>query len=219
MTRILSKNSKKTASRGIVTLLTVMFLIFNGVVLKAQNIDYHLGVRGGVGMSTLSGYENNGLKIGLTGGIYGKMRLSEHNSIIIDINYSEGGQLSEKWYEASRTEKIKIYSKYSLHYLNTPILYQYYFTDILGLEAGANFCYCIAGNLKTKVGNENWEHQELKYNAFDCGLIFGVYTDNLIPHEDVFVNLRAYFGFLDVVKDVGANKNVSVQITVGYMFL
>lgn len=215
MTRILSDSIKQLASKGIVALLAAMFFVFNGGIIKAQDNDYQLGVRGGVGMSTLNGFQNNGLKIGLTVGGFGKYFLNENMSIIADIDYSMGGQQSERWITNSRDE-LKEYRKYRLHYINLPVLYQYYFTDILGLEAGFNMRYCIAGNLKTKIGNESWKSAKLKYNNFDCGLIFGVYTDNLIPNEDFFVSLRAYFGFLDVVKEVGSNKNVSIQVTVGY---
>ena len=215
MTRILSKNKKRLASKGIVALLAAMFFVFNGGLLKAQDNDYQLGVRGGVGMSTLSGFQNNGLKLGLTVGGFGKYIIDENMSIIADIDYSMGGQQSERWITNTRDE-LKEYRKYRLHYINLPVLYQYYFTDILGLEAGFNMRYCIAGSLKTKVGNDSWKSADLDYNNFDCGLIFGVYTDKLIPNEDFFVSLRAYFGFLDVVKNVGSNKNVSIQVTVGY---
>ena len=215
MTRILSKNKKRQTSKGIATLVAIVFFVFNGGILKAQDNDYQLGVRGGVGMSTISGFQNNGLKLGLTVGGFGKYFIDENMSIIADINYSMGGQQSERWITDSRDE-IKEYRKYRLHYINFPVLYQYYFTDILGLEAGFNMRYCLAGSLKTKIGNDSWKSADLDYNNFDCGLIFGVYTDNLIPNEDFFVSLRAYFGFLDVVRNVGSNKNVSVQVTVGY---
>ena len=56
----------------------------------------------------------------------------------------------------------------------------------------------------------------MDYNAFDIGMIIGLYTDNLIPQDNFFVSLRAYFGFLDVVKEAGSNKNISIQISVGY---
>lgn len=193
----------------------LFFLLSSSSSLKAQHHDYQLGVRGGVGMSTLTGFQNNGLKLGLTAGLYGKYFLTENTSIIADLDYSMGGQQSEHWI-STIDDEIKEYRKYSLHYLNLPILYQYYFTDILGLEAGCNFRYCLGGNMKTKVGNDSWKKASLEHNDFDFGLIFGVYTDNLIPHEGFFVSLRAYFGFIDVVKDVGSNKNVSIQVSVGY---
>ena len=137
MTRILSKNKQRLASKGIVALLAAMFFVFNGGLLKAQDNDYQLGVRGGVGMSTLSGFQNNGLKLGLTVGGFGKYIIDENMSIIADIDYSMGGQQSERWITDNRDE-LKEYCKYRLHYINLPVLYQYYFTDILGLEAGFN---------------------------------------------------------------------------------
>jgi hypothetical protein len=215
MARILSGNNKKLVPKGLTVLLVTVFFIFNTGILKAQDNNYQLGVRGGVGMSTLNGYQNNGLKVGLTVGGFGKYFLNENMSIIADIDYSMGGQQSERWITNNRDE-LKEYRKYRLHYINIPVLYQYYFTDILGLEAGFNMRYCIAGNLKTKIGNDSWKSAKLDHNNFDCGLIFGVYTDNLIPNEDFFVSLRAYFGFIDVVKEVGSNKNISIQVTVGY---
>ena len=215
MTRILSGNSKKLISKGIVALLAVVLLVVSKGSLKAQDADYEFGARGGVGMSTINGFQNNGLKLGLTVGGFGKIYLDNNMSIIADIDYSMGGQQSERWITGERDE-VKEYRKYRLHYINMPVLYQYYFTDILGLEAGFNMRYCVAGNLKTKIGNDSWKSAELDYNNFDFGIIFGVYTDKLIPSEDFFVSLRAYFGFLDVVKEVGSNKNMSVQVTVGY---
>ena len=198
----------------------MFFSLDNGGSLIAQDADYHFGIRGGVGMSTLTGFENNGLKLGITAGGYAKYMIDEYSSINAELSYSTGGQQSEKWLE-NGSEQLKVYSKYNLHYLNLPILYQYYFTDILGVEGGVNFRYCLTGSLKTKVGNERWQSVDFDqnyYNSFDLGLIFGVYTENLIPHDNFFVSLRSYFGFLDVVKDVGANKNISIQISVGYMF-
>lgn len=218
MKKIFTENTKKTlSSKGLAALMALLFVFGNNVFLKAQSVDYQFGVRGGIGITTLNGYENNGLKLGLAAGVCGKYYFSKNISIIADIDYSTGGQQSEKWLSTNDIEKVKMYSKYNIHYINIPILYQYYFTDILGLEAGLNFRYRLAGNLKTKIGNDSWKNTDVSYNDFDCGLIFGVYTDNLIPHEDFFVSLRAYFGFLDVVQDVGSNKNVSVQVSVGYM--
>ena len=221
MKKNLSITRKSLTIKSLIALLAVMFFsLDNGGSLIAQDADYHFGIRGGVGMSTLTGFENNGLKLGITAGGYAKYMIDEYSSINAELSYSTGGQQSEKWLE-NGSEQLKVYSKYNLHYLNLPILYQYYFTDILGVEGGVNFRYCLTGSLKTKVGNESWQSVDFDqnyYNSFDLGLIFGVYTENLIPHDNFFVSLRSYFGFLDVVKDMGANKNISIQISVGYMF-
>lgn len=218
MARILYDNMKRLVPKGFATLMAMLFfMIVNGSVLNAQDAEYQLGARAGVGMSTLNGFEHNGLKLGLTVGAFGKYFLTENTSLIADFDYSMDGQQSERWVTELRDDKIKEYRKYRLHYFNIPILYQYYFPDILGLEGGLNFRYCFAGDLKTKVGNDkSWHTYSLNYNGFDMGLIVGVYTENLIPDDNVFISLRAYFGFCDVVKEVGPNKNVSIQVTVGY---
>lgn len=221
MVKNLSFNNKSLTIKSFMALIAVMvFSFINRSTLIAQDIDYHFGVRAGVGMSTLTGFQNNGLKLGLTAGGFAKFIFDENNSIDAELSYSTGGQQSQQWVDNNEAQ-VKVYSKYNLHYLNLPILYQYYFTDILGLEGGLNFRYCMSGSLKAKVGNESWHSVDFStdsYNRFDMGLIMGVYTENFIPSDHFVVSLRAYFGFIDVVKNVGNNKNVSVQVSIGYMF-
>lgn len=220
MKRIISETGNGKSPKSLIALLAVFFFLLAGVgSLKAQKSELQFGFRGGVGMSTLTGFENNGLKVGFTGGFCGQYNIAENQDILTEIYYSTGGQLSEKWHEG-RDEQIKVYSKYNLHYFNIPIIYQYYFTDILGIEAGPNFRYCVSGTLKTKIGNESWHSESFSrdnYNSFDFGFIIGVFTSNLRQYDDVFVSLRAYIGFLDVIKDVGSNRNISVQVSIGYM--
>lgn len=221
MSKTLSVKGKSLTIKSVIALMAVMIFSFINVsTLKAQEFGYHFGLRGGVGMSTLTGFQNNGLKLGLTAGGYTKFIFDENNSIDVELSYSTGGQQSQKWLDNNEAQ-VKVYNKYSLHYLDLPILYQYYFTDILGVEGGLNFRYCMAGSMKSKIGNESWHSATFDkdgYNSFDMGLIMGVYTENFIPSDHFFVSLRAYFGFIDVVKNVGSNKNVSVQVSVGYMF-
>lgn len=221
MRKTLSAKSKSLTIKSVIALMAVMFFSFINVsTLKAQEFGYHFGLRGGVGMSTLTGFQNNGLRLGLTAGGYTKFIFDENNSIDVELSYSTGGQQSQKWVDNNEAQ-VKVYNRYSLHYLNLPILYQYYFTDILGIEGGLNFRYCMTGSLKSKVGNDSWHSVDFgkdNYNSFDMGLIMGVYTENFIPSDHFFVSLRAYFGFIDVVKNVGSNKNINVQVSVGYMF-
>ena len=217
--RTLYSVMKKASLKWSAALLMIL-LFLTAQSVKAQEFgNYHFGIRGGVGMATLNGYQNNGLRLGLAAGVCGVLDIRNNQSVIAELNYSKGGQQTERWI-TNESEEIKEYSRFSLHYLNIPVLYQYYFTDILGLEGGMNFRYCMSGVLNTKIGNESW-HDEVfskdDYNTFDFGIIIGVYTQNLIPQENFSVSLRAYFGFLDVVKNVSSNKNMSVQVSVAYM--
>ncbi len=213
----LSSKSFLSPANALALVVLLLFVFFHSS-LQAQSDNYHIGVRGGIGMSTLNGYKNNGLKLGVTAGLYGQYQIKERHHVSVELFYSTGGQQAEKW-KVSGEEQIKEYSKYTLHYINIPLLYQYYFPEILGLEAGLNFRYCLSGSLKTKIGNGSWQSENFSssYNSFDMGLMLGIYTENLIPHDNFFVSLRAYFGFIDVVKEVGSNKNLSVTVSVGYM--
>ena len=220
MGRILAATRKSLVTKSLTALLVILFFsLANGGKLKAQDVGFHVGFRGGVGMTTLTGFENNGLKLGFTGGFCAQYNIMENQDLLTDFFYSSGGQLSQQWTD-SDSGQLKIYSKYNLHYFNIPIIYQYYFTDILGIEAGPNFSYCFSGSLKTKIGNNGWHKTDFRkgdYNSFDFGLIIGVFTSQLIPNEDVFVSLRAYFGFCDVIKNVGSSKTIGVQVSIGYM--
>ena len=210
---------KKSSSKCLTALLMMFFLSLSGSLHAQINENLHAGFRGGLGMSTISGFENNGLKLGFTGGVCAQYNIMENQDILTEIYYSTGGQLSQQWTD-NNSEQLKIYSKYNLHYINIPFIYQYYFTDILGVEAGTNFSFCFSGSMKTKIGNNGWQKTDFgksDYNSFDFGLIIGVFTSNLLQYEDIFVSLRAYFGFVDVIKNVGSNKNISVQVSIGYM--
>lgn len=217
--KILYSVTNRITTKFSAALLMLLLLMTAGNLQAQDYSNYHFGFRGGVGMATLNGYQNNGLRLGLAAGVCGIYDIAKNKSIIAEFNYSMGGQQTEKWITETHDE-MKEYSRFGFHYLNIPILYQYYFPDILGLEGGMNFRYCMNGTLKTKIGNDSWHSANFTnsdYNTFDFGLIFGVYTQNLIPHENFFVSLRAYFGFLDVVKNVGSNKNMSIHVCVGYM--
>ena len=219
--KLLYSVTNRMTTRISAALLMVLLFVTAGNLQAQDYSNFHFGFRGGVGMATLNGYQNNGLRLGLAAGVCGIYDIKKNTSIIAELSYSMGGQQTERWITETHDE-MKEYSRFGFHYLNIPVLYQYYFTDILGLEGGLNFRYCMSGAIKTKIGNDSWHNVDFKksdYNAFDFGLIFGVYTQNLIPHENFFVSLRAYFGFIDVVKNVGSNKNFSVQVSIGYMLL
>ena len=106
MKRIFSDNRIRHTSKSFAALVAVLFFLLSGnSSLKAQDSEYQLGVRAGFGMATLSGYQNNGLKLGVVAGFYGKYYFSENTSIIADLNYSMGGQQSVALYSFSRHYK------------------------------------------------------------------------------------------------------------------
>ncbi|MGN0032511.1 MAG: porin family protein [Candidatus Limimorpha sp.] len=198
-----------------------MFLLFPfSNKVNAQDSRFHYGVCGGIGMSTINGIEESGLKLGLTGGVCGKYIINEHSRISADLAFSSYGQQSQIWIESEMSNKMKVYKKHTFNYITIPILYQYYFTDILGLETGSSLNFCTNALIFSKIGNSNWETTRLTkndYNFFDYCLVFGVYTTDLVPQSDLFVKLRVYIGMNNVLKNTTPNKNFSIQISTGYL--
>lgn len=211
----------RISSRGIVALLAIMFILipFSNKI-NAQESRFHYGVCGGIGMSTINGVEENGLKLGLTGGVCGKYIVNSNSRIAVDITLTNYGQQSQIWVEGEMSNKMKVYKKHSFRYLSIPIMYQYYFTDILGLEVGTSINLCTKGRIYTKIGNDSWEMTKLTnndFNIFDSCLVFGVYTTDLVPQTDLFIKLRVYIGMNNVMKNTNPNKNFSIQISTGYL--
>lgn len=199
----------------------LLFLIFSMLNrTEAQNLDrLHLGMRLAINMSTLTEIEDSGLEFGFTAGAGIKYEISENRSALAEVLYSTGGKSSSSTVVNSR-DNIKIYDKIHLHYLKIPVVYQYYFTDILGLEIGPQFGFCLGGKKKTRTGNEDWSATKLtsdEFHVFDFGILTGIYTNKLTSENDLIVSLRAYFGLTNVMKDEGGNKNVCIQIGIAYI--
>lgn len=201
--------------------VTLLFLIFSMLNrTEAQNIDnLHFGMRLTLNMSTITEIEDSGLELGFTAGAGIKYEISENSSALAEILYSTGGKSSSSTVINSK-DNIKIYDKIHLHYLRIPVVYQYYFTDILGLEIGPQFGFCLSGKKKTKTGNEDWSATKLTsddYHVFEFGILTGIYTSKLTSENDLIVSLRAYFGLTNVLKNEGGNKNVCIQLGFAYI--
>jgi len=176
-------------------------------------------MRMGVNMSSLTNIDDAGLELGFTAGAGVKYKFPENSSVLSDILYSTGGKSSSSMIDTVSVS-IKIYDKIHLHYLAIPIVYQYYFTDVLGLEIGPQFGFCLAGKRKMKTGNEEWSSVKLTssdYHVFDFGILAGIYTNNLTSENDFIVSLRAFFGLTDVMRNEGKNKNICIQLGIAYI--
>lgn len=221
LTHIITESGK-----GLLSFILVSFFIFStNKTISAQESEekpFTYGARIGLNMPTItSENKDNSLGIGFTAGLGAKYAMSYSSSIIADLQYNMIGSSSCNIIDISGANtKTKLYGRTTLHYITIPIVYQYYFTDILGLELGPQFGFCLGGREKTKSGNEDWLSWNLtsdNYNVFDFGITTGIYTNNLIPVDDLFVSLRAYFGLTNVMKDVGSNKNICIQLGIGYI--
>lgn len=179
---------------------------------------FKCGIRANINMATVTGDES-GMELGLSVGPGIKYIKTKNSSILIEVLYSTGGESSSSIIENPNVN-VKIYNKLHLNYIRIPLIYQYYFTDILGFEIGPQFGFCLGGKTKVRTGNEDWIPRKLSsndYNIFDFGLVTGIYTNHLTSENDFIVSLRAYFGFTDVMKNVGSNKNICIQLGIAYI--
>jgi len=200
----------------------LLIFIFNGGIgANAQNAGSRLSfdLRANLNMTTITGASNAGLKLGATVGVGSLYKMNENSSFLAELLYSTGGSSSSQSIDTTGI-KLKIYDKTHLNYLVIPIVYQYYFTGILGLEIGPQLGFCLGGKEKFRTGNNSWTSIKLNsgdFNVFDFGVIIGIYTKNITQEDNLFISLRACFGLTNVMKDMGANKNINIQLGLGYI--
>mgnify|MGYP003296755759 CR=1 FL=1 len=125
--------------------------------------------------------------------------------------------------EESINEYRKIYYTTILYYIDIPILYQYYFEDLLGLEIGPTFNFCMGGKDKSKTGNDPWEIRSFEkgsYNPFEFGLTCGVFSSDLgqSSFNNIFIEFRYFIGLTSFIRNYERNTNTGVFLNIGYIF-
>lgn len=199
---------------GLYLLLIVLSILLSRTA-NAQEVRF--GIKSGLSLTKINSKEDSGLKVGahISGVVLYPINKS---SVSAELQFSTAGQQLAVWEDVN----VKEYYNTSLFYINIPVLYQYYFANILGLEIGPQFGYCLSSSTKMKTGNSNWiklEHNHSIYNPFDFGAVFGVFTKDLLMEStnNLSIGLRIYTGFTNVFKDRGSNKNFGVYISLGYI--
>ncbi len=208
--------------KGFLTFSIFLFTLFlANTKLKAQD-DFQFGFIGGLNMSTISSKnDDSGFKVGFNIGGITQYRINENSCIAANINFTSKGQQFSK-IEESAHDYMKIYHTTTLLYFDIPIFYQYYVKDIIGLEIGPTFDFCIAGKDKSKIGNESWEEVNFNkdsYNPFEIGLSCGIFTQDLTQSEfnKVFIEIRYFIGLTNFIKNYERNINNGILINIGYV--
>lgn len=203
-----------------ISLSTLFFLLLISTKTYSQEIS--LGLTGGLNMNTISTKdEDGGLKAGINIGGLAQYKLNEKSSLVANLKFSTKGQQFSKIQE-NHNEHVKIYHSTSLYYIDIPILYQYYFKDILGLEIGPTFNFCLGGKDKTKIGDSPWNIEKFKkgtYNTFEFGLTCGVLSRDLgqSSFNNIFIEFRFFLGLTNFMKNQGKNTNSGVFLNIGYI--
>lgn len=214
--------SSSSLRKGFLTFSVIFFTLFlTNLKLKAQN-EFQFGFIGGMNMSTISSKnDDSGFKVGFNIGGITQYQINERSCIAANINFTSKGQQFSKIVE-NANDYMKIYHTTTLLYFDIPIFYQYYVKDIIGLEIGPTFDFCLGGKDKSKIGNESWKEMKFNkksYNSFELGLSCGVFTQDLTHSEfnRIFIEIRYFIGLTNFIKNYERNINNGILINIGYI--
>lgn len=220
MVNLLSIKHIPLRKRLLSLLISFLIIITTSTGLKAQDILF--GFTGGLNMNSISNKNNeSGLKIGCNIGGIAQYKLNDEMSIIANLKLSTKGQQFSKIIE-DQNNHLKIYHTTSSYYIDIPILYQYYIKDLIGLEAGPSFNFCLGGKDKSQIGDlasETTKFQKGTYNPFEFGLAFGAFSRDLgqSSFNNIFIEFRYFIGLTNVIKDQGRNVNTGAFLNIGYI--
>ena len=175
-------------------------------------------------MNTIyTNHDEGGLKIGFNIGGIAQYKINDKMGVIANIKLSSKGQQYSKIINTTN-DYFKTYHTTSLYYIDIPILYQYTVLDIIGLEAGPSFNFCLGGKDKEKTGNTSANITKFgkgDLNPFEFGLVFGFFTRDLgqSSFNNIFIEFRYFLGLTNVIKtnDYGRNTNGGVFLNIGYI--
>ena len=204
--------------------LLISFLILILSSTNTQSQDLLFGFTGGLNLNTIyTDNDEGGLKIGFNLGGIAQYKITQQMGLIANVKLSSKGQQYSK-VTNTPDNYFKTYHTTSLYYIDIPILYQYSIKDIIGVEAGPSFNFCLGGNDKSKIGNSETDITKFKrgdLNPFEFGLVFGVFTRDLGQNafNNIFIEFRYFLGLTNVIKSeyYGRNTNGGVFLNVCYI--
>ena len=220
MVNHLSTKHIPTKKRFLSLLIALLIIISSNTITQSQELLY--GFTGGLNMNTIyTNYDEGGLKVGFNLGGLAQYKFNNKMGVIANVKLSSKGQQYSKIINTP-DDYFKTYHTTSLYYIDIPILYQYTIQDIIGVEIGPSFNFCLGGKDKSKIGNTTSEITKFKkgdFNPFEFGLAFGAFTRDLgqSSFNNIFIEFRYFLGLTNVIKEYGRNTNGGVFLNIGYI--
>ena len=193
--------------RFALTLVAAAAALFVGTgAASAQNFSW--GPKVGFNVSSMSHSDMNA-KVGFTAGVFGELRIGDWIDLQAELLYSRQG-VTDKYTE----EGIKIKDRLKSHYLNVPVLANFYVTENLALKTGVQAGFCLGANEVTKVGDTKYRDNVTDaFHTAELSIPVGI-SYNVGP---VVLDARYNFGVTHAMKDYDARNNV-FQLTAGLRF-
>src|SRR5678809_1221065 len=152
------------------TILSLILLLSLTVLVKAQSADTHVGLKAGVDFDSKAGFHIGGLA---------HIHLSPHFGVQPEIVYSEqGGKDGE--------------DKWSINYLNVPVLFQYMTGSGFRLETGPQLGFALSSKIKSGDIEQNIKDD---VNTVDVSWALGA---SYIFPEAIGIDARYNIGITNV---------------------
>lgn len=193
--------------RFALTLVAAAAALFVGTgAASAQNFSW--GPKVGFNVSSMSHSDMNA-KVGFTAGVFGELRVADWIGVQAELLYSRQG-VTDKYTE----EGIKIKDRLKSHYLNIPVLANFYVTENLALKTGVQAGFCLGARSIEKVdGNKTKLGVGNAFHTADVSIPVGISYD-LGP---IVLDARYNFGVSHALK-AGDSRNNVFQLTAGIRF-
>lgn len=184
------------------------FIAAGTTAASAQGLSW--GPKVGINISDMS-HQGMKAKVGFTAGIFGELRTNDWFALSAEVLYSRQG-MTQKWTDPDTDIKYK--DRLKSHYLNVPVLANFYVTNNLALKTGVQAGFCLgaravekSGDVTTKTGAGNI------FRTADISIPVGISYD-LGP---IVLDARYNFGVTHALKR-GQSRNNVFQLTAGLRF-
>ena len=191
----------------IITMLFTVFLCGNAV--QAQKFTF--GPKVGYNNAKLEGkswrdFHESNSKNGFHVGAFAEIRFNKF-AIQPEVYYSSAGG---KWKATIKNTTIE--HDFNLEYVNVPLMFKYYLTNGIAIEAGPQAGFLTDSKMKFSDLDPN----SAKFNDFDFSVNIGL-SINLPLH--LMLSARYNAGLTNVVDNPDVDwKNRVMQLSVGYRF-
>lgn len=203
-------NSKSTVMRKVVlSLLAASAAVVAGTATaSAQGFTW--GPKVGLNVSSMS-HSGANAKAGFTAGVFGEMKTCDWFAVSAEVLYSRQG-VADRWH----VDGVLIKERLKSHYLNVPVLANFYVTENLALKTGVQVGFCLGATNVRKTDERTIKDPAGNiFRTADVAIPVGVSYD-LGP---IVLDARYNFGVTDALKGGGMKSMNNVfQLTAGLRF-
>ena len=172
-------------------------------VASAQQFTW--GPKAGMNVSTMS-HTKQDAKVSFTAGLFGELRTNDWFAVSAEVLYSRQGVM-DKWTQNDITTKYRL----KTHYVNVPVLANFYVTDRLALKTGVQAGFNVGAREIEKVGNTTYKRDVGdRFHTAEVAIPVGISYD----FGPVVLDARYNFGVSHAMKE-GSYRNNVFQLTAG----